>query len=108
MTRQVKEKRKNNKVGQRITRRMVPIMQFFPSKFCARLFSISQGRLLVPHGIENNSHAKFCGKTSCIMRNVKVANLYSLLTGLPVGRVEGEKVLSARFVFRFILTGMKT
>ena len=41
------------------------------------------------------------------MRNVKVANLYSLLTGLPVGRVEGGKVLSARFV-RFILTGMKT
>lgn len=50
----------------------------------------------------------FVGKTSYIMRNVKVANLYSLLTGLPVGRVEGGKVLSARFVFRFILTGMKT
>lgn len=62
MTRQVKEKRKNTKVGQGITRRKVPIMQFFPSKFCARLFSISQGRLLVPHGIENNSHAKFCGE----------------------------------------------
>lgn len=34
------------------------------------------------------------------MRNVKVANLYILLTGLPVGRVEGGKVLSARFVFQ--------
>lgn len=33
MTRQVKEKRKNNKVGQGITRRKVPIMQFFPQSF---------------------------------------------------------------------------
>ena len=55
-----------------------------------------------------NHMPNFVGKTSYIMRNVKVANLYSLLTGLPVGRVEGGKVLSARFVFRFILTGMKT
>ena len=37
---------------------------------------------------------------------MKVANLYSLLTGLPVGRVKGGKVLSQpTLFFRFILTG---
>ena len=60
-----------------------------------------QFRLFVPKGIENNSYDYVWG-----MRNVKVANLYSLLTGLPVGRVKGGKVLSQpTLFFRFILTG---
>ena len=43
MTRQVKEKRKNNKVGQGITRRKVPIMQFFSLKgLCSFVFNFSR------------------------------------------------------------------
>lgn len=71
-------------------------MQFvFPSKFCARLFSICQGRLSVPKGIENNSLWE--NKLHYEERENRKS---LLLIGLPVGRTEGGKVLSARFVFQ--------
>ena len=95
----MKEKTNNNKRTRNNTPKVSHNAICFPSKFCARLFSISQGQLLVPKGIENNFYAKFCGENKlhyeeCESRKSK------LLTGLPVGRVEGGKVLSARFVFQ--------
>lgn len=62
MTRQVKENWKNNKRTRNYAPKVTHDAICFPSKFCARLFSISQGRLLVLKEIENNSFAKFCGE----------------------------------------------
>jgi len=75
-------------------------MQFvFPQSFVLVCFQFLKGRLLVPKGIENNSCAKFCGENK--LHYEERENRKSLLLiGLPVGRAEGGKVLSARFVFQ--------
>ena len=112
----VKWKNKERTInGQGITHRKLPTMQFvfnfdyssqkelktiLMPNFVGKTLSIMHRP--APYEIRRRTF----WKSKCIMRNVKVANLYSLLTGLSVGRVEGGKVLSQpTLFFRFILPG---